>query len=405
MPGGLKIISVDDHVLEPKNVWQDRVPARYRDRAPRVERRFGWVPPRGKFVEGDGPGARWCDVWLYDDLVAPITAGYAQSRLVDPSLSPYAAISMDDDMLPGCYEQSARLADMDANDVEASLCFPTFTRFCGQTFNEREDKDLALLCVQAYNDWMIDEWCADDGYGRLIPLTLIPLWDPELAAAEVRRCADKGAGAVAFSELPAALGLPSLYSGAWEPFLTACEETGTVINQHIGSSSQIPITSQDAPVGVSLAVTTQNAQGAFVDWLWSGALAKHRRLKVALSESQVGWIPYLLERIDRIWSYGDSIEPDLRQRLPEQPSSYLAGQVYGCVVEDVHGLKNRDLVGGIGQIMFEVDYPHADSTYPNSMRVAEKLIEAAGLNDDEARQLLRGSAIECYNLTRFGLKA
>jgi hypothetical protein len=86
-------------------------------------------------------------------------------------------------------------------------------------------------------------------------------------------------------------------------------------------------------------------------------------------------------------------------RVPERPSLYLRGQGYGCVVEDVHGVKNRDLVGGIGQIMFEVDYPHADSTYPNSMRVAEKLIDAAGLID-EARQLVRGSAIECDNLTR-----
>jgi predicted TIM-barrel fold metal-dependent hydrolase len=404
MPGDLKIISVDDHVLEPKTVWQDRVPAKYRDRAPRMERRFGWLQPDGKFVDGDGPGARWCEPWLYDDLVAPITAGYAKARLVDPSLDPLAPISMDDDMLPGCYEQSARLADMDANDVEASLCFPTFTRFCGQTFNEREDKDLALLCVQAYNDWMIDEWCAGDGYGRLIPLTLIPLWDADLAAAEVRRCANKGAGAVAFCERPAALGLPSLYSGAWEPFLTACEETGTVINQHIGSSSQLPTTSPDAPVSLLMAMTTQNAQGALCDWLLSGALVAHRGLKVALSESQVGWIPYFLERMDRVWDYGDTIEPELRARVPEPPSSYLRGQVYGCVVDDVHGLQNRDLVGGIGQIMFEVDYPHADSTYPNSMRTAEKLIEAAGLTDHEARQLVRGSAIECYDLTRFGLK-
>jgi predicted TIM-barrel fold metal-dependent hydrolase len=403
MQESLKIISVDDHVLEPKSVWQDRVPARYRERAPRVERRFGWIQ-RGKFVDGEGPNARWCDVWLYDDLVAPITAGYAQSRLVGPTLDPNLPISFDD-MLPGCYEQSARLADMDANGVEASLCFPTFTRFCGQTFNEREDKELALLCVQAYNDWMIDEWCAGDGYGRLIPLTLIPLWDPELAAAEVRRCAAKGAGAIAFGERPAALGLPSLYSGAWEPLLVACEETGTVINQHIGSSSQLPTTSPDAPVSLRMSMTTQNAQGAFADWLVSGALARHRGLKVALSESQVGWIPYLLERIERIWSYGDQIEPELRQRLPEPPGSYLPGQVYGCIVDDVHGLKNRDLVGGIGQIMFEVDYPHTDSTYPNSQRVAEKLIEAAGLNDDEARMLVRGTAIECYNLQRFGLTA
>src|SRR5205814_1879958 len=65
-----------------------------------------------------------------------------------------------DEMRPGCFEQRARLADMDLNWVDASLCFPTFPRFCGQTFLEARDKDLALLCVRAYNDWMVDEWCA-----------------------------------------------------------------------------------------------------------------------------------------------------------------------------------------------------------------------------------------------------
>ena len=151
MTNSLKIISVDDHVLEHRNVWQDRLPANLRDRGPRVERRYGYVslePRKQGFIEGEGPGARECDVWLYDGLVSPHTAGYAQARILDPSLSPLAPITIDE-MLPGCYQQAARLEDMAANDVGASLCFPTFPRFCGQTFAEREDKDLALLCVQA----------------------------------------------------------------------------------------------------------------------------------------------------------------------------------------------------------------------------------------------------------------
>ena len=94
-----------------------------------------------------------------------------------------------EDMRPGSYEVKPRLEDMDVNHIEASLCFPTFPRFCGQTFTEAKDKELGLLCVKAYNDWMVEEWCGDSG-GRLIPLSLIPLWDAELAAAEVRRNAD-----------------------------------------------------------------------------------------------------------------------------------------------------------------------------------------------------------------------
>jgi predicted TIM-barrel fold metal-dependent hydrolase len=404
MQDDLKIISVDDHILEPRNLWQDRMPAKYKDRAPRVERKYGYIsmePRKAGFVEGEGPGARPCDVWLYDDLVHPQTAGYAALRLTTPDLSPIAPINMDE-MLPGCYEQASRIKDMASNNVSTSLCFPTFPRFCGQTFAEREDKELALLCLQTYNDWMIDEWCAGDGYGHFIPLTLIPLWDPELAAVEVRRCAGKGSGAIAFSEQPAALGLPSIYSGHWDPLFQACEETGTVINMHIGSASKLPSTSPDAPVSLWLTLTAQNAMGAFADWLLSGVLERYKTLKIALSEGQIGWVPYILERIESIWERADLIEPDLRLRVPNPPHTYLPNRVYGCVVDDVHGMKNRDILG-MSQIMFEVDYPHADSTFPASLPTAEKLIQAAGLTDHEAWQLVRGNAIECYNLQRFGI--
>jgi predicted TIM-barrel fold metal-dependent hydrolase len=92
---------------------------------------------------------------------------------------------------------------MDANHVEASLCFPnTLPRLCGQTFAERADKELPLLCVRAYNDWMIDEWCSGEAYGRLIPVTIVPLWDAKLAGDEVRRCAERGSHANSFTENP-----------------------------------------------------------------------------------------------------------------------------------------------------------------------------------------------------------
>ena len=117
---------------------------------------------------------------------------------------------------------------MDTNWTQASLCFPNFPRFCGQTFLEASDRELALLCVRAYNDWMVEEWCgASDG--RLVPLCLVPLWDPQLAAAEVERNAARGVRAVCFSEIPAYLGLPSIHSGEWDPFFAACEATGTVL--------------------------------------------------------------------------------------------------------------------------------------------------------------------------------
>jgi len=401
-----RIISVDDHVVEPPDVFTRRLPKEYVDRGPRLVRKRGLAqmptPEAVVIVEDDGPEARWSDVWVYEDLQWPMFAGHAQARLVDPSLEPRTLVTYDD-FAPGCFQKVPRLGDMDHNYVEAALCFPTFARFCGQTFAERKDKLLSLLCVHAYNDWMIDDWCAGEAYGRLIPLTLIPLWDVKLAADEVRRCAAKGSKAIAFSENPAKLGLPSIHSGYWDPMFAACDETGTVINMHIGSSSNVMSTAPDAPLPVTMGLTAVGAMAALVDWLTSGALARFPNLRIALSEGQVGWMPFILERMDAIWERAQVWEPAFAERSPERPSSYM-DRIYGCVFDDMHGLASRDIVG-MSQIMFETDYPHADSTYPHSRQTAEKIVAAAGLNQHETWQLVRGNAITCYDLGRYGITA
>ena len=109
---------------------------------------------------------------------------------------------------------------MDRAGVLASLCFPTITRFCGQLFMEASDREFGLVCLKAYNDWMIDEWCGA-APGRYIPLFLIPMWDPQLAVAEMERCAAKGATTFAFSENPAPLGLPTIHDKDryWDPVM------------------------------------------------------------------------------------------------------------------------------------------------------------------------------------------
>jgi predicted TIM-barrel fold metal-dependent hydrolase len=229
-----------------------------------------------------------------------------------------------EDFREGAYDQKARLADMDANHVEAAINYPnTFPRFAGQGFAERPDKQLAAECIRIYNDWMVDDWCGGDGRGRLLPLTLVPLWDPELAAAETRRCAAKGIASIAFSENPAKLGLPSLYTGAWDPLWAACEETGTTVSMHIGSSSAMPTTSADAPLATTMSLSSQNAQGALCDWVFSGTLTRFPSLRIAFAESQAGWMPYLVERMDLVWRDGvGGVE------LPQPPSEIIRGRVW-----------------------------------------------------------------------------
>ena len=399
MPTIPRIISVDDHVVEPPDLWSSRLPAKYRDRGPRVERDTavfnfeGGVFSYEKGVEGGTP----CDWWLYDDLVYPFPKLSAAVGFDDLDIEPVTF----DQIHPAGWIQKERLAAMDENHVDASICFPNvLPRFCGQTFYEREDKDLALLCVQAYNDWMIDEWCGGDGAGRLIPL--IPLWDPVAAAAEVHRCADKGSFAVAFSENPYPLGLPSIHDKDrfWDPFLRACEETDTVVCMHIGSSSQMPSTSPDAPFAVSSTITFSNAMGSMCDYILSGVFVRFPRLKIAYSEGQVGWMPYVIERMDKIWEErGDAT---FGIDLPEPPSTYIPGHIWGCIFDDEIGLRNRDIIG-MEQICFEVDFPHADSTYPHTLDVATRICTEAGLSDDETNKLMRGNAIDCFGLERFGI--
>ena len=396
-----RILSVDDHVVEPPDLWTSRLPAKYHDRCPRVERDSAVFNfEGGEFTYQKGvPGGAECDWWLYDDLVYPFPKLSAASGFETLDVEPVTF----DQIRPGGWKQADRLADMTANHVDVSLCFPNvLPRFCGQTFLEREDKELALLCVQAYNNWMIDEWCAGDARGRLIPLTLIPLWDPAAAALEVHRCADKGSFAVAFSENPYHLGLPSIHDKDrfWDPFLTACQETDTVVCMHIGSSSKMPTTSPDAPFSVSSTITFANAMGSMCDYILSGVFVRFPRLRVSYAEGQVGWMPYIIERMDKIWAErGDA---SFGIDLPEPPSTYIPGHVWGCIFDDEIGLKNRDVIG-MDQICFEVDFPHADSTFPHTLEVATRICDAAGLADEEVYKLMRGNAIECFGLERFGI--
>jgi predicted TIM-barrel fold metal-dependent hydrolase len=392
------IVSVDDHVIEPATVWTDRLPKKYHDVGPRIVR----APVKemtfigGKFTaipgEPGDPGDP-VDWWFYEDLRRPLirldtAVGFAREDITLTGIT-YET------MRQGSYKVKERLDDMDINHTEASLCFPTFPRFCGQTFTEAQDRELALLCVQAYNDWMVDEWCGESG-GRLIPLCLIPLWDPQEAAKEVRRNAARGVHAVCFSEIPPNLELPSIHDkdGHWLPFFDACNETQTVINMHIGSGSKMPSTSPDAPAAVGSTLTFANCCFSMVDWLMSGHFSTFPDLKVAYSEGQIGWIPYILERADTVWRE-NAAWGGVKEKVLQPPSELFRDHVYGCFFDDPVGLRNIDAIG-IDNVTYESDYPHSDSTWPHTAKIAAE--QTADLPDDIVYKVLRGNAIEMLHL-------
>ena len=288
---------------------------------------------------------------------------------------------------------------MDANHVEAAINFPNlFPRFCGQGFLEREDKELSLDCVKIYNDWMIDEWGGGAGRGRLIPLTLIPLWDPQLAADEVRRCAGKGSHAIAFSENPSPLGLPSLYSGAWDVLWAACEETETTVSMHIGSSSKMPSTAPDAPAGdVDVAVRPERPGIAVRLGLLRHPVAVPRDQDHLRREPG---------RLDAVPARADGQRVARRCRrhraARRRPASRCADGCSAACSTTSSGLRYRDDVG-LESILFETDYPHSDGTFPHSRKVAHDLFSAAGMDADACHKVLRDNAIDAYGLDRFGV--
>jgi predicted TIM-barrel fold metal-dependent hydrolase len=372
----LILVSVDDHVVEPPDLFEGRLEAKYADRAPRV------------VTKPDGT-----DVWLYEGNELPnvglnAVAGRPPEEYgLDPTKF--------SDMRPGCYDIDERIRDMNVNGVLGSMCFPSFPQFCGQLFARTEDKDVGLAMLRAYNDWHIETWCGTYP-GRFIPLSLPPLWDPQLMANEVRRVAAKDCHAVTFSENPEKLGYPSFHSEHWNPFWEACADVGTVVCLHIGSSSQVVITALDAPIDTLITLQPMNIVQAAADLLWSPVLRRFPALRVALSEGGIGWIPYFLERVDYVYRHHKAwTNQDFGDQLP---SDVFKERIITCFIDDAFGVANRGYLN-LDMITWECDYPHSDSVWPNA---PERVMEYMGsLPDADINKITHENAMRLFRYDPF----
>lgn len=383
----MQYVSVDDHLLEPPDLWTSRMPARWRDAAPRIVE-------TDEDLTGDfgQPIAAGSEGWLFDGTVVthPIGMAIAGVPLEERRPGPlrYEAVR------PGSWSAKDRIADMDDDGVAVQVCFPTFSRFAGTRFLTCSDRDLARACVEAYNDFLFDEWCAY-APDRQIPMVLLPLWDVEACVAEVVRTAELGARAVSFPENPAPLGLPSLFDRAWDPLWAAVQDTQMVLCTHIGTSGVTPAPSADAPHSVSSALMPVSSWTTMVSFLLSHVFHDFPGVRLVLSEGGIGWIPAALERADYIWQQHRHSRDDLD--LTVRPSDLYANNVYGCVLDDTIGMDLRDRIG-VNHILFESDYPHADSKWPSSRQYAEKLL--ADVPDEEAHLMIERNARELFRFPR-----
>jgi predicted TIM-barrel fold metal-dependent hydrolase len=358
------LVSIDDHVIEPPDMFKGHVPAKWLDRAPRVIR-----------------SAAGTDSWTFEGIETSTPFGMCAVVTLpkeDWGFDPGTF----GEIRPGCYDVHQRVRDMDANGVVSSMCFPTMAGFNARTFVEAADKDLSLIMLQAYNDWIVDEWCGSYP-GRFIPMGIVPMWDPELCASEVDRLAAKGCGAISFLEAPHAFGLPSLLTDYWDPMLRACSERGTVICMHIGASGSLITLAPEAPVDHHIILPTQLTLMATQDILFGPMLRKFPDLKVALSEGGIGWIPYYLERADRHVANQVWTGQDFSKRTPSQ---IFRDQCLACFITDPSGLKLRNEIG-IDSLAWECDYPHTDTTWPESPEMLWKEFVAAGATELEINKI------------------
>lgn len=372
----LILVSVDDHVVEPPNLFEGRLSAKAAERAPKVI----------KLDDGR-------DVWMFEGNAMPNVGLNAVAGRV-PEEYGLDATSFDQ-MRPGCYDIHERIRDMNVNGVLGSLNFPSLAGFTGQLFYTCEDKDIALELLRAYNDWHIEDWCGTYP-GRMIPLSIPPLWDVELMAAEVRRVAEKGCHAVSFSENPEKLGLPSFHSAHWDPFWHACEDTNTVVCIHIGSSSQLVSTSSDAPIDALITLQPMNIVLCAADLLWSPVLRKFEKLRIALSEGGIGWVPYFLERVDYTYQHHRAwTNQDFGDKLPSQ---VFNERILTCFIDDAVGMEVRNHLNP-DHIHWECDYPHSDSTWPQAPETAMKYLE--GLPDEDIDKITHLNAMRNFSYSPF----
>jgi predicted TIM-barrel fold metal-dependent hydrolase len=382
-----QIVSVDDHLIEHPRVWQDRLPERFKEDGPQIR-------------EVDG-----MHMWHYDGNVMPTIGLNAVAG------KPREAWGLDpvryEDMIPGCYDPAARVKDMDLDGEQSALCFPSFPGFAGSTFFRAKNRELALECVKAWNDFYIDEWCGT-APDRFVPMAILPFWDIEASVAEAERVIAKGARTISFPDSPVPAGLPSFHTPHWDPLWAVCSEAGVPLSLHFGSGAFVPgysfaanamntaafKTTPEAPFAVAITLFSSNLMWTTVDLLFSGTLQRFPELQFSLAEGGIGWIPYILERADYTWDrhrYYQNIDFDSR------PSDLFRQHFWGCFIDDEHGLANRHAIG-VDRITMEVDYPHSDSNWPNTRKRAAEVL--ADIPDHEVEMIVETNARRMLNFPR-----
>jgi predicted TIM-barrel fold metal-dependent hydrolase len=373
-----RIIDVDTHITEPPDVWTARVPTKYRDAVPRVERVDGrdlW------FLGGEQIGAV--------GPTAPV--GFGQPMPQNPTGY--------DDIHPAAWKAEARLELMDRQGIWAQVLYPNVAGFGGQKFLMLGDRTLMYECVRAYNDFQID-WASAD-HRRLIPTMAVPFWDVDDCVREIERCAALGYRAINFTGEPQVFGQPWLGEAYWDPFWAAACHHDMPVSFHIGSGDFVWDRARTERRGFAEVYALQSVHlfhknGLQVcDLLLSGVLPRFPELRVVSVESGIGWIPFTFEALDNQFVEGGGRRT--RPEFTKLPSEYFADQVYATFwFEEV---APQDLLGSripVDNVLFETDFPHPTCLYDDLDAKLERSLR--NVDDATRRKLLWDNAAALYRI-------
>lgn len=373
------VIDADTHITEPADVWTSRVPRKFVDRVPHVER--------------DRKGR---DMWVLDGerlshvgLTAP--AGHPEPFPSGPATY--------EECHPASYDAQARLQLMDGDGIWAQVIYPNVGGFGSQKFLALDDEELKLACVQAYNDFQRD-WVSPDPR-RFVTMIATPFWDIRATVAEIERGAAAGHRGILFTGEPDAFGLPVLGDKYWDPLWQVATETGLPVHFHIGSGdlskALTPSRAAASGIAASYAFTSIDLfmrNGIQVaDLLLCGVLPRFPAVKFVSVESGIGWLPFVLEACDY---HIATANVEGRELFEELPSHYFRRQVYSCYwFEDVAPSKFLDIIPA-ENILFETDFPHPTCLYGN---VAERIESSLGDQPEAVRRrILWDNAAELYRI-------
>ena len=385
------IVSADAHILEPTDIWETWLPKKYQDKAPKLV----------KDVDGG-------DAWLFAGAAQPDPIGLTSTPGMPYDQFRWTGVTYEQ-ARPGCHDGAARLQDMDIDGVDAEVLFApqrTIGHFLGD-----EDDDFVLAGVDAYNNFLREQFCAPDPT-RLIGVGQIPSLGVDVAVDYVRKLRARGFKAVAMSNWPAG---GEQISTEDDPFWAAAAEEGTPVCIHINVVSrkarqrqrqataaavksgagtlyggQRPDANAKAVGGLAgVFSTVPSTMGQLI---FTGVFERFPDLHVSLIETGVGWIPHFLEQADdRYWrnrSWGNI-------PISQAPSFYWYRNMSATFIIDRNGIDNRHAVG-VDNMMWSTDYPHHGNDWPYSRKVITEMM--GHIAGEEREKIVAGNAVRIFGL-------